>query len=423
MIGKVSVKYALKSLWRHPRRTILSMLGVGIGCAFGLIAVAFYAGAGPMQIRMVAESGGGHLRVVPNEWPEKRENLLRIVDWRKALETVKALPGVKRAADGRPLVAVRARTNGLLALGNRTAVVEVVGVDPTAERASNRLVYKSENEGKIEGRYLQPGDSGRVVIGRRLAKKLDVGLEDDLFATLAGPDEMKGTMLTVAGIVETGSKEIDESFCHVALEDIEKTTGCEGPGEIAVILEDHSLIDSARKALAERLAGKNTVVTWKAVNPAIAANVEGDTKFMHFLAFIIIIVVAFGIVSAQLAAVLERRREFAILSALGMKGRQFAGLMMLEALIVGLGGAVVALALGGSAAYLAATKGIPVEALFGEGGYDFGGVLWDPVIYGGFGLWVVWYVLWVSMAATVAASMYPIWFATRVNPAKALRVV
>ena len=302
-------------------------------------------------------------------------------------------------------------------------MVEVVGVDPEAERASNRLVYKSEEEGKIEGRYLRAGDSGMVVIGKRLAKKLDVELEDDLFATLAGPDEMKGAMLTIVGILETGSRELDSSFCHVTLEDIERTTGYKGPGEIAIILEDHELIDSAQKALAEKVSGENAVVTWKAVNPSIAANVEGDTAFMDFLAFIIIVVVAFGIVSAQLTAVLERRREFAILSALGMKGRQFAGLMMLEAVIVGVGGAVVALALGGPVAYFMATKGIPVEALFGEQGLPFGGVLWDPVIKGGFGPWVVWYCLWVSLAATVVASIYPIWFATRVDPAKALRAV
>lgn len=423
MIGKVSVKYALRSLGRHPRRTVLSVIGVGIGCGLGLIAVALYAGAGPMQIRLVAESGGGHLRVVPKEWPERRENSLRLAAWEKALDAVRALPGVRRAEDGTLLIAARARANGLLALGNRTAAVEVVGVDPEAERASNRLVYKSEEEGKIKGRYLWSGDRGKVVIGKRLARKLDVGLDDDLVVSLSGREEMQSAMLRIVGILETGSREIDGSFCHVTLEDVERTTGYEGPGEIAVILEGHELIDSAQKALVEKVSGENAVVTWKTVNPAIAANVEGDTAFMDFLAFVIIIVVAFGIVSAQLTAVLERRREFAILSALGMKGRQFAGLMLIEAVIVGLGGAVVALALGGSVAYLLATKGIPVEALFGEESYDFGGVLWDPVMYGGFGLWIVWYVLWVSLAATVVASIYPIWFAVKTDPGKALRVV
>ncbi len=63
-----------------------------------------------------------------------------------------------------------------------------------------------------------------------------------------------------------------------------------------------------------------------------------------------------------------------------MKGRQFTGLMMIEAVILGPGGAVVALALGGSVSYLSATKGVPIEALFGEGGMSFGRVLWDPVI-------------------------------------------
>lgn len=96
---------------------------------------------------------------------------------------------------------------------------------------------------------------------------------------------------------------------------------------------------------------------------------------------------------------------------------QFAGLMMIEALIIGLVG------LGGSGAYLLATKGIPLEAFLGEEGYDFGGVPWGPIIYGGPGLWIVRYALWVSMAATVVVSIYPIWLATRVDPAKALRVV
>jgi len=66
MIGSVSTKYAFRSLLRHPMRSALSMVGVGIGCSIALIATSWMSGAAEMQIRAVSESGAGHLRVMPN---------------------------------------------------------------------------------------------------------------------------------------------------------------------------------------------------------------------------------------------------------------------------------------------------------------------------------------------------------------------
>jgi ABC-type lipoprotein release transport system permease subunit len=54
--------------------------------------------------------------------------------------------------------------------------------------------------------------------------------------------------------------------------------------------------------------------------------------------------------------------------------------------------------------------------------YSFQGVLIEPVIYGDFGVWTAWYVLTVAIVVTVIASLYPAWFASRTNPADALRV-
>ena len=143
MIGRVSIKYALRSLKRHPRRTAISMVGVGVGVALGLFATSWVRGAWEMQVRAASESGAGHVRVVPREWPETRENTFRLAEPERTLESVKALPGLRMAVP-------RARANGLLAMGNRTLGIEVAGIVPDLERASNRIVYKA----RLEGRYL-----------------------------------------------------------------------------------------------------------------------------------------------------------------------------------------------------------------------------------------------------------------------------
>ena len=199
-------------------------------------------------------------------------------------------------------------------------------------------------------------------------------------------------------------------------------TQYEGVGEISILLETHKAIPEALAALEEGLKGKNQVITWKEVNPGLAANVEGDTAFMRGMVSMIILIVSFGIASAQITAVLERKREFAVLTALGMKGRQLVALILLEAALVGLGGGVVATLLGGSAAHVLATRGVDFSAMMGDE-MGFADVLLDPHIYGSFGAWIPLYGFGVSVLASLLASLYPAWLTTRINPTNALRTV
>lgn len=409
MIGRTILKYAFRSQTRHFRRTVLSVAGVGIGVAMGILANCWIWGSEELQIRAASESGAGHLKIVPAAWLETKENVLRISDWENALAAARALPGAKQ-------VAFRARANGLLAFGNRTIGVEVAGVDPDSERASNRIVYRST----IEGRYLEPGDSGKVVIGREVARRLKVGLDDDLLVTLSGKGEIESSMLRIVGIMETGSRELDANLCYVTLGELERITGMAGPAEISILMDNYRRINSGRRILSGKLGRQNAVITWKESAPELAANAEGDKAFMNLLAAIIVIVVALGIMSAQITAVMERRREFGILSALGMPGRQIAGLILTEAFMVGLAGAVAALAISTPIAYRLAARGVDFTKITG-GITSFGGILLDPILYGDLGWWVVGYAFGVSLLATIAASLYPARLAKNIDPAEALR--
>jgi ABC-type lipoprotein release transport system permease subunit len=228
--------------------------------------------------------------------------------------------------------------------------------------------------------------------------------------------------VSVRAVLKSGSRDIDMSFCHVTLETLNSTTGYEGPAEIAVLLERHEWLDAAQGKLAQSVPAGTVAITWQDINPGFAANVEGDQAFTKILIAIIVLVVALGIAGAQLTAVLERRRELAILSALGMKGRQVVGLIVLEALAIGFGGGLVATLAGGAGAYYLATHGVNLAAMMGED-VSFGDVLFDPVLYGDFGLWLLWYGLIIAEVATVSASFYPAWMAVRIDPADALRTI
>lgn len=406
----VSAKYAARSIGRNTRRTMLSIVGIGVGCALALVMESMNRGRDELFARMGAYSGAGHLRVVPAGWNASRDPRLRLADFRADLAAARALPGVTA-------VTVRARAQVLLAMGTHVVSVEMVGVDPEQEPRTFRLVQQVQ-----QGRYLRPGEPGTVVVGKAIADRLAVELDDEILASAVGTGgSIESAMLRIVGIVSTGSDDVDATICQVNLEDVEHLTGLDGAGEVTVMVADWRATDAARAELRPHVASGDEVLTWGEITPDFKGHMEQDKAASRFIGLFILVIVLLGVTSAQLAAVLERRREFAVLSAIGMGASPMIRLVLLEALTLGCAGALVGLALGLPVVWEFARVGLDFREYMGSG-YVFQGVILEPVIYGDFGIWIVPHVLAVSFGTTVIASLYPAWFAVRTDPAVALRV-
>ncbi len=406
----MTLKLALRSLGRSRRRTLLSVLGVGIGCAIAVFSTAFMRGGRELRVRAISESGFGHLRLAPSGWEQSRDSDLRLPGWSRLLADVRALDGIATATP-------HARAQGLLAFGTRVSGVELLGVDPLAEGRVNRLMRALS-----EGRYLLPGDTRSVVVGSALVERLDVELGDDLLLTLSRADgELEYSMLRIVGIVETGSREIDSSICHVTLKQLEQLTGLEGAAEITVVVGDPLRLDRMARQLARQVPTGTDVLTWRQVLPAMGGDAAADQAFTNLFIGIVIIVVILGVTSAQLTAVLERQREFAVLNALGMKDSHVVWLVLLEAAAMGAVGTLVGLALATPLVYHTATEGIDFSELM-SGDVAVTGVFFDPIIYADMGLWMLPYAGFVGMASALCAALYPAWLVMRQNPAAALSV-
>ncbi|HET9361770.1 MAG TPA: FtsX-like permease family protein [Vicinamibacterales bacterium] len=402
--------YALRSLRRNARRTTLSIVGIGIGCALALFMESLNRGRDELFARMGAYGGAGHVRIVPDGWRERRDPRLRLGNLQADVEAARHLSGVAA-------VTVRARAQALVAMGTHVVPVEIVGVDPGTEPGTNRFARNVS-----QGRYLQSLDRGAVVIGQAIADRLLAGLEDEILATAVGKNgDIESTLLRIVGIVHTGSDEIDATICHVVLADVERLTGLSGAGEVTLVLEDWERADLVKAALSHAVHAGDEVLTWGEINPEFKGHLEQDNAVSRLVSGIILLIVMLGVASAQLAAVLERRREFAVLSALGVHSRTIVAVLLQEALVIGIASAALGLLLGLPFVWALATRGIDLSRYMGAS-YSFQGVLIEPVIYGDLGAWTAWYVLTVAVVVTVIASLYPAWFASRSNPADALRV-
>jgi ABC-type lipoprotein release transport system permease subunit len=411
MISPVTIKYASRGLLRNPRRLVLSLLGIGVGVAIAVICLAWIRGQRTMTVRAAAETGAGHLRIVPQGYLADRDANRRLYDFEDTVGRVRSVDGVK-------VVAPHLRTQALAAMGTRSSEISVTGVDPAIEPGALRFVRNVS-----PGRYLRPFDEARAVVGKAIADRLGLALGAEIVVTLVARDgDLKSGLFTLLGIIDTGSADVDQGIFHVPLRDLQAFAGTNGVSDVTVLLHDGSQTDSMQRAIAALLPAslRAEVATYREIAPGIVAGSQVDEVFLQVTMLIVIAVVVLGMLSAQLAAVIERRRESAVLAAIGMSRERIWLVHLSEALMLTALGTAAALAIAVPITYYLATTGVDLAALGGS--QSVGGVLLDPGLYGDFGLWTAGYALALTLGATLAACTYPAWFASRVDPASALRV-
>ena len=107
-------------------------------------------------------------------------------------------------------------------------------------------------------------------------------------------------------------------------------TGLSGAAEVAILVDDHLRLGELARTLRARVGDGYAVLPWYDVSPELRAGLEIDELFSHISTAVVLFLVVLGVASAQLTSVLQRRRELAVLRAIGMSVGQLVKLMMVE---------------------------------------------------------------------------------------------
>ncbi len=135
-------------------------------------------------------------------------------------------------------------------------------------------------------------------------------------------------------------------------------------------------------------------------------DIERDFVLFDIILLLSGALAALGMLNGQLLAALERSKELGALRALGVDGRQIAGLVLLEALVVGLVGGVLGALLGASLAPIVVRS---LQELSGLG---------LPQVGPG---WALPEGVLGALLLAFAASVYPLWRMIRTDPVAAVR--
>jgi putative ABC transport system permease protein len=381
----VSATLAWRYLIGRPGRTVLTTLAITLGVALifglngmtpGLSAIfnqTLFAAAGQVDLTVSSPSGGNFEPEVAHE-----------------------VAGVSGVAVATPLLR---RTVGMPNT-SAVSVIALVGIDPrTAARVHTFNVS--------EGRLINSGDAGQVVIGSDTASTLGLHVGSRMtIPTVAGTESF-----TVVGLLANGSSPSAPEV-YVTIADAQRMTGA---GNTISTVEARFVpgVDRpAVEAAVRRKLGSDYTVGGVSNESTLLASMQMANYMFTFFGLFALIMGGFIILNTFRTLVAERRHDIGMLRAIGADQHTILGIFLIQSVMQGVLG---------TAAGISAGYGLTVLAL----------AWYNPMLRNlmhinanvtpsyTVGTWVA--AIALGIGVTVLSAVIPARQAARITPLEALR--
>lgn len=400
-------RLAWRNLWRNKNRTFITMASISSAVLLSVTLVSLQRGIFDNLIRNVVSFYTGYVQVHgKGYWKDQTlENCLPLTD--SLLRSVQNTPGVAG-------VAPRLEAFSLASYGEATKGCMVVGIDPESENRVTRLRDKL-----VSGDYLARGGSG-LMVAEGLANTLGLRTGDTL--VLLGQSMYGSTAagkFAITGILRFGAPDLNQRLVYL---DISAARLMFDTGDGVTSLVISPVSEPEFRGLAASLQSSFTdvadVMTWEEKMPDIVQHIETDTASMYIISGVLYLLISFGIFSTLLMMLAERRREFGMLVALGMKRGILAQLAVIESVLVAFLGAVAGIMISFPVVWYLEKHPIKAWGALRETFERFGFEAVFPTVLQA--------DIFISQTAIVltlalALAVYPAWHILRLNTVQAIR--
>lgn len=306
------------------------------------------------------------------------------------------------------------KTEAIIRTKDRVSGVSVRGIKEAQLNAiADLLVEASDDRG--EGQVIS--DTG-LWLGKELAYQLNILPGDKV--QLISPTETEGPLesiprlrnFVVEGIFETGLPEKDLQVAYIPIKAMREFL--RKPGLINQIeVKTNSFQGSIPIAAQMRNQfGENyRIRDWKELNAHLFASLRLERIAMFLILAMIVIVASFNIVTSLNMLVLEKRKDIAILKAMGASARQIGRIFLVQGAIIGNAGTVLGGIIGLIICYLLKTsKLIELPDIFYDRSLP---VEISPIYIVG--------ILVTAVIIVMVAAWFPARAAARVSPLEGFR--
>jgi ABC-type lipoprotein release transport system permease subunit len=330
---------AWRNLWRHRRRSIITLSAVAVVVTLSLIYYGF-GGASMNSMYQNLTENSGQIQVHTPDYRDQREfDLLLIRDAEAVRETLLA------SGEGGEVVGVL-EVPTLLAGEDRSRGIVMIGQDWTPGVLSRRI-----DPFLSDGRFLAEDELDGVVLGAALARALEVGIGDEVFAYAPGTEGYGAGAYTVVGTVDL----LDAAFeARAAFLTLPAAQELAAPGAVSRFeLHYPELVrvdqDVQTPVIRDQLQAELPLLSvegWRDLNPGLVRLLDLLGPLMAFVNGIFFLLAGLLVVNTIYLSLMERIHEFGVIISLGANGRKVMGMITLESVLLCVTGALVGMGIG-----------------------------------------------------------------------------
>ncbi len=329
---KTNIKLAWRNLWRNRRRTLIAVSSIIFSVLLASWMRSMQEGSYESMIDNVVKYYSGYLQVQDSAYWEERtlENSMEFSpELKKKIESVEDVT----------LVSHRLESFALAANHQHSKPAMVLGIEPESEDRITNISGRMN-----EGSFLQPDDKS-VVLGKGLADFLNLSVGDTLVMIGQGFRGISANgLFPIKGIMAHPNPEFDKRLVFMEIETAREFYSAYGMStSLVVMTDDHYQVDHLKTDIGNLLSPEKTVLTWIDMQPEIEQLIQSDRAGGIIMLAILYLVIAFGMFSVIMMMVKERRREFGVIHAVGMKKRKMAIVVLFETLFIGIIGCTIGL--------------------------------------------------------------------------------
>jgi ABC-type lipoprotein release transport system permease subunit len=317
------IKIAWRNLWRNKRRTLLTITSVLFALFLALIVRSMQLGSYASMVESAVKTSTGYIQVhAKGYWADKSiDNTFEISP--ESEKKFLTNPNVTQ-------ITPRLESFALLSSGKQTKGAAVIGTLPASENEVSGLKNRV-----VSGEYLTDTDRS-ILIAEGLAQYLKVKVGDTVVILGQGYHGVTAAgAFPVKGIIRFVQPDMNNMMTYIPLALARELYATPGRlTSLSIMLADPDNMIKTRDELALIDPENLEVMVWKEMLVELVQAIDGDNISGLFTLGVLYIVVGFGILGTILMMTMERRREFGIMVAVGMRRYKLSIIVFFETLII-----------------------------------------------------------------------------------------
>ncbi|MFC2084486.1 ABC transporter permease [Bacteroidota bacterium] len=408
---KLLLKLSWRNIWRNKRRSIFTLAAIVFATLAAIAMRGIQIGTYDVNIKNAVEMYSGFLQIQRNGYQENPSLQLSFFMNEELLEKINSTEEIISYSP-------RISAGGLVSFQDNSYGIALLGIDPRKEEETSKILTKIKN-----GFFFKSDTSSEIVLGHKLLENLNAELGDYVVVLSQGLDGSLGNLkFKIVGTTKTGSPELDGMAAFIGIRTAQELLAMYGEriNSIAIKLDDLENINTVKEKMNDADLRNNdlAVLTWEEIMPDFKQSIELDNISGIMMLFILIIIVAFGILNTVLMSVTERFNEFGVTLSIGMPQVKLVHLIFIETILLTGIGLILGNILGGIINYIIVNNPIEVG---GDLAYIYEEYGFLPLIESSMKISIFINTSLTVLLVSIIACLYPIYKVYKLEPLKGIR--